>query len=279
MLSAVPEDVAAHTSNYSTASTLRTIKVLEEVNVELNRILNDISTTASQLQQAQASQAHHESQLALNVVSNKEIRAQIAELLEVLEQKDRDLAVARSNTTSVEATVKSLREEALSSRKTLENLLQVEKPLEDDKDRVDSLNTKAENEIAALDHSVTLLQQHYEREEIDMQQELHMQEKRYAAKLEEIHAIKHELMHQRDQLRQEAPVRLQELKQEQARMQAISLAEMQDLKSQVEAFCAQVENSSGQQLKLDSITALQQQVNGLDKKVRDAKAAAYSESH
>ncbi|KAI8067951.1 hypothetical protein BC940DRAFT_299956 [Gongronella butleri] len=151
----------------------RSSRVLEQLQETWQVLQKDLETTQAQLAVAREAKNKSETQSAEHVASNKECRAQIQELMKVLEGKERALDDTRQQSTIMEGKVKQLKEEAAAARKQMEALKAREKELERERDRAVSAKDLVDQQQKALCRAVDHIQDRAAIEHRAMIDELH----------------------------------------------------------------------------------------------------------
>lgn len=163
------------------SSSSRSNKVVEQLSGRLESIYLDIAATRQQLETIRQNKLQHEKDITNNTNSNKVCRTRIKEIMQVLESKQKALEGTKGSSNQLELKVKQLKDEALASRRQLEDLRRREQVLEHDRDvavkeknqtkqkqnllqdSIEQLRVRCEREIALLakDHSVLIEQSKY----------------------------------------------------------------------------------------------------------------------
>lgn len=163
------------------SSSSRSNKVVEQLSGRLESIYLDIAATRQQLETIRQNKLQHEKDITNNTNSNKVCRTRIKEIMQVLESKQKALEGTKGSSNQLELKVKQLKDEALASRRQLEDLRRREQVLEHDRDvavkeknqtkqkqnllqgSIEQLRVRYEREIALLakDHSVLIEQSKY----------------------------------------------------------------------------------------------------------------------
>ncbi|KAI8332685.1 hypothetical protein BC941DRAFT_381313 [Chlamydoabsidia padenii] len=153
------------TSNY------RSTRVIEELQETWDTLQKDLITTKTQLDTALEAKKNNEQQSKDYVQSNQECRAQIQELMKLLEDKQQSLDVTKQQSVALENKVKQLKDEAMISRKHLDDLKKRETQLGQDRDAavlakacVEQQQKILEQSVLDLDHRSTKEQQQLEKE-------------------------------------------------------------------------------------------------------------------
>ncbi|KAI8145564.1 hypothetical protein BJV82DRAFT_604203 [Fennellomyces sp. T-0311] len=183
----------------TTSTSTRTTRVVEQLQDTLDNLQKELISTRAQLEAARQTKAQYELDAHNYVESNKKFRSDIQELMQTLETKQQVLDTTKKSSMAMEAQVKKLRDEALASRKKLEELRRKEQVLERDRNAAVAEKEQTERQHIVLKESVKRLETRFEREVAGLRQNLvsvqeqvhHMSEQSKAiAKLSE-QKIKH----------------------------------------------------------------------------------------
>ncbi|KAI8090472.1 hypothetical protein BDF21DRAFT_357030 [Thamnidium elegans] len=156
----------------------RSNKVVEQLNGKLELVYREIASTRLQLESICQTKLQHEKDTVNYTNSNKIFRTRIKEIMQVLESKQKVLEGTKGSSSQLELKVKQLKDEALASRRQLEDLRRREQVLEHDRDvavkeknqmkqkqsllqdSIDQLRIRCEREMALLqkDHSILIEQ-------------------------------------------------------------------------------------------------------------------------
>ncbi|KAG1177704.1 hypothetical protein G6F70_001760 [Rhizopus microsporus] len=170
----------------------RTNKVLEQLSSKYEAIQNEISTTKAQLETLRQAKLQNEKDTQYYLSSNKVYRDRIKEIMQALESKQKLLDETKKVSSQLELKVKQLKDEALASRRQLEDLRKREQVLEHDRDvavkeknqlkhkhhlledSVEQLRDRCQREMALLekDHSLLVEQAKYITERNELMMEL-----------------------------------------------------------------------------------------------------------
>ncbi|EPB89255.1 hypothetical protein HMPREF1544_03879 [Mucor circinelloides 1006PhL] len=163
------------------SSSSRSNKVIEQLSNKYELIQKDLAATRAQLEIMRQTKLKHEKDTINYTNSNKVYRNRIKEIMQVLESKQKALEGTKGSSSQLELKVKQLKDEALASRRQLEDLRRREQVLEHDRDvavkeknqikykqhvlqdSIDQLRVRCDREVALLqkDHSILIDQARY----------------------------------------------------------------------------------------------------------------------
>ncbi|KAI8970018.1 hypothetical protein BDF20DRAFT_915895 [Mycotypha africana] len=156
----------------------RSTKVIEHLSDKYEFIQKEIASTKSQLDLMRQAKLQFDTEAINHANSNKIYRVKIKEVMQVLESKQKLLDGTKGTSVQLESRVKQLKDEALASRRQLEDLRKRELVLEHDRDMaikernqtkqkqqsmqdsVEQLRIRHEREVTALQNDQTLLSDH-----------------------------------------------------------------------------------------------------------------------
>ncbi|KAG1392965.1 hypothetical protein G6F58_012408 [Rhizopus delemar] len=170
----------------------RTNKVAEQLNYKLDVTQKEIASIRNQLETIRQTKAQNEKDTQYYTSSNKILRTRIKEIMQALESKQKSLDETKRASSELELKVKQLKDEALASRRQLEDLRRREQVLEHDRDvavkernqlkhkhnllgdSIEQLRDRCEREMTLLqkDHSLLVEQAKYIKERNDLMMEL-----------------------------------------------------------------------------------------------------------
>ncbi|KAG0793187.1 hypothetical protein G6F16_004899 [Rhizopus arrhizus] len=170
----------------------RTNKVAEQLNYKLDVTQKEIASIRNQLETIRQTKAQNEKDTQYYTSSNKILRTRIKEIMQALESKQKSLDETKRASSELELKVKQLKDEALASRRQLEDLRRREQVLEHDRDvavkernqlkhkhnllgdSIEQLRDRCEREMILLqkDHSLLVEQAKYIKERNDLMMEL-----------------------------------------------------------------------------------------------------------
>ncbi|CEG65322.1 hypothetical protein RMATCC62417_02125 [Rhizopus microsporus] len=169
------------------SSSSRSTRVLEELQENLENIQKELENTKQQvnnnnifkaspshmyqLQVARDTKEQYEKENQSFIESNKQLRAEIHEVMQVLESKQQLLDDTKKQYLSNENRVKQLKDEAMAARKELDDLKRRELMIEKERRTVGILKEKLSQQSKLLDQSVTRHQTEFDKE-IQAQKEL-----------------------------------------------------------------------------------------------------------
>jgi DNA repair exonuclease SbcCD ATPase subunit len=169
------------------SSSSRSTRVLEELQENLENIQKELENTKQQvnnnyifmtfpshiyqLQVARDTKEQYEKENQSFIESNKQLRAEIHEVMQVLESKQQLLDDTKKQYLSNENKVKQLKDEAMAARKELDDLKRRELMIEKERRTVEILKEKLSQQSKLLDQSVTRHQTEFDKE-IQAQKEL-----------------------------------------------------------------------------------------------------------
>lgn len=169
------------------SSSSRSTRVLEELQENLENIQKELENTKQQvnnnnifkvspshmyqLQVARDTKEQYEKENQSFIESNKQLRAEIHEVMQVLESKQQLLDDTKKQYLSNENRVKQLKDEAMAARKELDDLKRRELMIEKERRTVEILKEKLSQQSKLLDQSVTRHQTEFDKE-IQAQKEL-----------------------------------------------------------------------------------------------------------
>ncbi|KAI9268066.1 hypothetical protein BDA99DRAFT_558247 [Phascolomyces articulosus] len=156
----------------TTSTSARTTRVVEQLQDTLDNLQKELISTRSQLETARQAKAQSELDAHNYVESNKKFRGDIQVLMQTLEGKQQILDSTKKSSMTMEAQVKKLRDEALASRKKLEELRRKEQVLERDRNAAVAEKEQTERQHIVLKESVQRLETRFEREVAGLRQDL-----------------------------------------------------------------------------------------------------------
>ncbi|KAI9018610.1 hypothetical protein CLU79DRAFT_837197 [Phycomyces nitens] len=154
------------------ASSSRSTRVISQLNETWENVQKELATAKSQYEALCAAKKQNETDALAFAESNTVYRANIQQLMQVLESKQQVLDNTKGSSQDLEAEVKRLKDEAMQSRKQLEDLRKKEQVLALDRDRAVAakdqvqrqydvlreslvgLDSKCERQVAGLKHSL-----------------------------------------------------------------------------------------------------------------------------
>ncbi|KAG0173457.1 hypothetical protein DFQ28_008408 [Apophysomyces sp. BC1034] len=153
-------------------SSSRSTKVIEQLQETWETIQKDLANTKTQLASARQLKCQAEEDAKNNAESNRSYRTNIQELMQVLESKQQALDMTKKSSVDLESQVKKLKNEALASRKQLEDLRRKEQVLERDRDIAVAEKERTERQCQILTESMTVLGSRFEREMTGLRNDL-----------------------------------------------------------------------------------------------------------
>ncbi|KAF7732891.1 hypothetical protein EC973_000167 [Apophysomyces ossiformis] len=153
-------------------SSSRSTKVIEELQETWEAVQKELAQTKAQLASARELKAQAEEDTKIYTEANRTYRTNIQELMQVLESKQRTLDATKQASRVLESQVKKLKDEALASRKQLEELRRKEQVLERDRDVAVADKQRAECQRQALTDAVAMLGTRFARELASLQTDL-----------------------------------------------------------------------------------------------------------
>ncbi|KAG2180116.1 hypothetical protein INT43_003904 [Umbelopsis isabellina] len=160
------------TATTSTPATLRSTKVIEQLNEKLTLLLKELGTSKTQLQTSQEAKESNEASAKQFLESNTKLRKEIQIIMQTLESKQQILDATRASTADKELQVKRLRDEALLSRKQLEELASKEKELLEARDSAIENTHRSEREHLILQEAYGSMQHKYQNDIQQLQHDL-----------------------------------------------------------------------------------------------------------
>ncbi|CAO3678144.1 unnamed protein product [Rhizopus stolonifer] len=155
----------------SASSNSRTTRVLEELQGNLENIQKELENTKAQLESVRDAKDQHERDNEDYIESNKNLRAEIQEVVQVLGSKQQLLDDSKKTYTASENKVKQLKEEAAAARKELDDLKRREHTIEKECRTVENLKEKLVQQNKLLEQSVAQHQAEFS-QEMEAQREL-----------------------------------------------------------------------------------------------------------
>ncbi|KAI7861906.1 hypothetical protein BDF14DRAFT_1862495 [Spinellus fusiger] len=146
----------------SLSTPLRTVKVIEQLQSTYDQLENKILLIQSQLTSIREAKSSHEAQSQHFLTTNQDYRANIQELMQVLHSKQLIVTTTKTTSTQLEAQVKQLKTQALSSRQQLQDLFKKETLLEQDRNTTVTERTCVEQQQKVLRMSVQALFHRYD---------------------------------------------------------------------------------------------------------------------
>ncbi|KAI7855602.1 hypothetical protein BDC45DRAFT_534396 [Circinella umbellata] len=156
----------------TTSTSARTTRVVEQLQDTLDNLQKELISNRSQLETARQAKAQSELDAHNYVESNKNYRGNIQELMHTLEGKQQILETTKKSSMAMETQVKKLRDEALASRKKLEDLRRKEQVLERDRNVAVAEKEQTERQHLVLKESVKHLETRFGREVAGLRQDL-----------------------------------------------------------------------------------------------------------
>lgn len=154
------------------ASYSRSTKVLEQLQENLDSIQAEIETTKHQLQAAREAKEQKEQENETFVESNRQLRADIQEVMQILESKQQLLDSTKKVHFSTEAQVRQLKNEAMAARRELDDLKRREHTIEKERHMIQLQKEKQVQQQALLAKSVSQCQAEFDKSMEAMQAEL-----------------------------------------------------------------------------------------------------------
>ncbi|KAI9007901.1 hypothetical protein CLU79DRAFT_800394 [Phycomyces nitens] len=145
-------------------SNSRSAKVIGQLQATLDNLQNELTTAHTQLDAARQAKRMYESQSHHYLETNQDYRANIQDLMQVLTSKQAVVATTKTASTDLEARVKHLKTEAMTSRKQLEDLRKRELVLENDRNTTVAEKALVERQQNVFRESVGSLENRFERE-------------------------------------------------------------------------------------------------------------------
>ncbi|KAI8331540.1 hypothetical protein BC941DRAFT_360263, partial [Chlamydoabsidia padenii] len=135
-------------------SNSRSNKVLGQLQAIWDTLQKDLASTKAQLNSAREAKTTHEQQSKDYTLSNQECRTHIQELLKLLEAKQHSLNLTKHQSVGLEAQTKKLKDDALMSRRNLDELKKRESRLVQDRDAAVLAKTRVEQQQKVLQQSI-----------------------------------------------------------------------------------------------------------------------------
>ncbi|KAI8335203.1 hypothetical protein BD560DRAFT_414126, partial [Blakeslea trispora] len=156
----------------STSSSSRTTRVLEELQESLEVIQKELENTKIQLLTVKENKEQSEKENEEFIESNKQLRADIQEIMQVLESKQQLLDSTKKSSLGTENRVKQLKDEAMAARKELDDLKRREHTIEKERRTIDLLKEKQLQSQKTLEQSVAQSKAEFAKEIQSMEMEL-----------------------------------------------------------------------------------------------------------
>ncbi|KAI7867113.1 hypothetical protein BDF14DRAFT_1743196 [Spinellus fusiger] len=155
-----------------TASSSRSTRVINQLNETWEAIQKEVSAARTQLEAMQAAKLQNELDSQSYAESNTLYRASIQELMQILESKQQVLDVTKESSQDLEGEVKRLKDEAMASRKKLDDLRKKEKVLKEERDRAVAAKEQVQRQYDVLRESLVGLDSKCERQLAELQHNL-----------------------------------------------------------------------------------------------------------
>ncbi|KAI8380659.1 hypothetical protein EDC96DRAFT_491759 [Choanephora cucurbitarum] len=156
----------------STSSSSRTTRVLEELQENLEGIQKELESTKLQLLTVKENKEQSEKENEEFIESNKQLRADIQEIMQVLESKQQLLDSTKKSSVGTENRVKQLKDEALAARKELDDLKRREHTIEKERRTIELLKEKQLQSQKTLEQTVAQSKAEFAKEIQSMEMEL-----------------------------------------------------------------------------------------------------------
>ncbi|KAI8099853.1 uncharacterized protein BX664DRAFT_322264 [Halteromyces radiatus] len=153
-------------------SNSRSNRVIEELQDTWEILQKDMISTKVQLESLREAKIKNENDGKEYVQSNQECRTHIQELMELLETKEEALDYTKKQSQELEAQVKQLKDDALMSRKTLDELKKKETQLGQDRDAAVLAKLRVKQQQKILEQSLQDLDKRYQHEQQCLKKEL-----------------------------------------------------------------------------------------------------------
>ncbi|KAG1254056.1 hypothetical protein G6F68_011040 [Rhizopus microsporus] len=149
----------------------RTNKVAEQLNYKLDVTQKEIASIRNQLETIRQTKAQNEKDTQYYTSSNKILRTRIKEIMQALESKQKSLDETKRASSELELKVKQLKDEALASRRQLEDLRRREQVLEHDRDVAVKERNQLKRKQNLLGDSVEQLRDRCEKEMVSLRKD------------------------------------------------------------------------------------------------------------
>ncbi|KAF7723735.1 hypothetical protein EC973_001711 [Apophysomyces ossiformis] len=153
-------------------SNSRSTRVIEQLQDKLDSVQKEVLSIRKQLESARQVKQQCELESQAYADSNVQYRATIQELIQTLETKQKSLDSTKRSSIHLETQVKKLKDEALASRKQLEDLRRKERVLERDRDMAVAEKGQTERQHLVLRECVQKLSSRFENEVVGLRQDL-----------------------------------------------------------------------------------------------------------
>ncbi|KAG0170952.1 hypothetical protein DFQ28_009768 [Apophysomyces sp. BC1034] len=153
-------------------SNSRSTRVIEQLQDKLDSVQREVLSIRKQLESARQIKQQCEVESQGYVESNIQYRTNIQELIQTLETKQKSLDSTKRSTVHLETQVKKLKDEALASRKQLEDLRRKERVLERDRDMAVMEKAQTERQHIVQQESIQKLASRFDREVVGLRQDL-----------------------------------------------------------------------------------------------------------
>ncbi|KAI8067006.1 uncharacterized protein B0P05DRAFT_553193 [Gilbertella persicaria] len=148
----------------SASSSSRTTRVMEELQDNLETIQKELENTKIQLLTVKENKEQSEKENEEFIESNKQLRADIQEIMQILESKQQLLDSTKKTSMGTENQVKQLKDEAMAARKELDDLKRREHTIEKECRTIELLKEKQLQNKKTLEQSVAQSQAEFAKE-------------------------------------------------------------------------------------------------------------------
>ncbi|KAG1057413.1 hypothetical protein G6F52_002605 [Rhizopus delemar] len=247
----------------SISSSSRSTRVIEELQDNLENIQKELENTKIQLKNARENKEQFEKENESYVESNRQLRADIQEVMQVLESKQQLLDDTKKIYALNESKVKQLKDEAMAARKELEDLKRREHLIEKERRALQTMKEKMVQQNDTLQQSIRKQQAEFDRE-LQAQEELLQsigQEIERLRSLNVTEIVKEKMEHQAKERKR----LVKEMKQVEEALDLNTRAFIQQVKKELTEFMNQVTDDSDLTEQVDQCLDA---VNGLSVKIK-----------
>ncbi|KAI8371700.1 uncharacterized protein BYT42DRAFT_537559 [Radiomyces spectabilis] len=262
-----PSPVVHPQPSLSTSS--RSTRVIEQLQATLDSIQKEVMATKSQLETIRQTKRQYELEAQSYIECNAEYRKSIQELMHILETKQHRLNDTKRSSTDLESKVKKFKDEALASRKQLEDLRRKEQVLERDRNVAVAERDLVVRQQHVLKQSVDMLKSRFDREVVSLKQDLslvHMQIQTMTEKSQTMVKLMETKVSQRALTRQQLMTQLTLVRRQ---MENNTQTFLDRIRAELQALLDDVDQSTRQTDNFQfAVTRCRGEVNGLIARIK-----------
>ncbi|CEP17915.1 hypothetical protein [Parasitella parasitica] len=258
----------------SASSSSRTSRVFQELQENLESLQKDLENTKGQLHSAKENKGHSERENEEFIESNKKLRSDIQEVMQILESKQQLLDSTKQTYVCTENKVKQLKDEAMAARKELDELKRREHTIEKECRTIRSHMEKQLQHQKTVEQTVAQSQAEFDKEIQGLQLEL-------ASVLQNIEDIKAKDIAKevQDMVKRQAEERelwIKDFENVQKAIEANNQEFIQQVKQELEDLMKHLTTDSEQILETEVVNC-KDDVHGLIARIKSNAAVAINE--